>query len=69
MQSKLHSIKEVSEILGVNRNTAYELVHSGHLQALKLGSLKVPTFELNDFMKRSIGKDFTDLENVKELSL
>lgn len=65
--NKLHTIAEVAKILGVNRNFVYALIKHGHLQALKLGSLKVTTFELDDFMKRNNGKDFTDLENVKEL--
>lgn len=65
--NRLHPISEVAEILGVSRNSAYDLVNYGHLQALKLGRLKVSTFELNDFMKRNAGKDFSDLENVKDL--
>lgn len=67
--NKLHPITEVAKILGVSKNDAYDLVHHGHLQALKLGRLKVSTFELEDFMKRNAGKDFTDLGNVTELRL
>ncbi len=65
--NRLHPISEVAELLGVSKNDAYDLVRHGHIQALKLGRLKVSTFELDDFMKRSAGKDFSDLENVKEL--
>lgn len=67
--NRLHPISEVAKILGVSRNDAYDLVNHGHLKALKLGRLKVSTFELEDFMKRSAGKDFTDLDNVKALVL
>ncbi len=67
--NKLHPISEVVKILGVSRNDAYDLVNHGHLQALKLGRLKVSTFELEDFMKRNVNKDFTDLNNVKPLEL
>lgn len=67
--SKLHPISEVAKILGISRNDTYELVNHGHLQALKLGRLKVSTFELEDFMKRNAGKDFSDLENVRDLKL
>jgi len=68
-KNRLHPISEVSEILGVNKNAVYDLVNHGHLSALKLGRLKVSTFELEDFMKRNAGNDFTDLENVKPLEL
>lgn len=67
--NRLHPISEVAKILGVSRNDAYDLVNHGHIQALKLGRLKVSTFELEDFMKRNVNKDFTDLENVKALEL
>lgn len=69
MGNRLHSMAEVAKILKVNRNKAYELVKHGHLRAIKLGSLKVSTFELDDFMKRNAGKDLSDLDNVKELTI
>lgn len=62
--NRLHPVSEVAEILGVNNNYVYDLIRHGHLQALKLGRLKVPTFELEDFMRRNAGKDFSDLNNV-----
>lgn len=65
--NRLHPMSEVAKILKISKNDAYDLIKSGHLQALKLGSLKVSTFELEDFMKRSAGKDFSDLENVTKL--
>lgn len=67
--NKLHPIAEVAKVLGISKNDTYELVNHGHLQALKLGRLKVSTFELEDFMKRSAGKDFTDLKNITELKV
>lgn len=66
--NRLHPVSEIAEILGINRNDVYELIKHGHLKALKLGRLKVSTFELDDFMKRSAGKDFSNLNNVTELS-
>lgn len=67
MTNRLHRISEVAKILGVNVNTVYDLINHGHLTGLKLGSLKVTTFELEDFMKRNNGKDFTDFKNVVDL--
>lgn len=65
--NRLHSVSEIAEILGVNNNYVYDLIRHGHIQALKLGRLKVSTFELEDFMRRSAGKDFSDLKNVTDL--
>lgn len=31
------SVKQVAEILGIGRNTAYELVRSGKLQSIRTG--------------------------------
>ncbi|GGJ86288.1 hypothetical protein GCM10007063_05990 [Lentibacillus kapialis] len=65
--NKLLTVTEAAGLLGVNRNKVYNLINHGHLQGLKLGSMKISTFELDDFMKRNAGKDFSDLNNVKEL--
>ena len=64
---RLFTIKEVSERLKMNRAAVYELIKSGNLQALKLGSLKVTSLELERFIKEATGKDFSDLENVIDL--
>ena len=65
---ELLTITEISKKLKVNKNTVYNLIKSGHLSALKLGSLKVTSFELERFILSSVGKDFTDLNNVKDLN-
>ncbi|NKQ20524.1 helix-turn-helix domain-containing protein [Brevibacillus laterosporus] len=67
--NRLHPIAEVADVLGINKNAVYELIKHGHLKALKLGRLKVSTFELNDFMKRNVGMDLSNLQSVKELSI
>lgn len=69
MEARLYNVVDTGKVLGVNKNTVYELIRKGHLKALKLGSMKVPSYELEDFMKRNLGKDFTDLDNVQELYL
>ncbi|MDU7148345.1 MAG: hypothetical protein E6300_07635 [Clostridium sp.] len=37
------------------------------MSALKLGMLKITSTELERFFKYAEGKDFTDLNNIKEL--
>lgn len=64
---ELFTIKEVSLRLKINVSDTYKLIKAGHLKALKLGSLKVTCFELERFIKGCTGKDYSDLDNVKEL--
>lgn len=67
--NRLHTVPEVAQLLGVNKNAVYDLIKKGHLQALKLGRLKVSTFEIEDFMKRNTGMDMSDLDNVQQLKI
>ncbi|MFC3802841.1 helix-turn-helix domain-containing protein [Cohnella sp. GCM10012308] len=67
MNNRLHTVSEVAKVLGVNPNAVYELIKHGHIKALKLGSLKVSTFELEDFLRRSAGLDYSDLKCVSPL--
>ncbi|MTI49436.1 MAG: helix-turn-helix domain-containing protein [Firmicutes bacterium] len=69
MTEYLYTVREVADILKSNKNKVYELIRSGHITALKLGSLKITKFELLRFLKENTGKDLTDLENVKELKI
>lgn len=64
---ELYTIQEVAKKLKVNANYVYELIKHGHLIALKLGSKKVTSVELERFIRWCNGKDFSDLDNVKEL--
>ena len=66
---ELLTIREVSKRLKMNTSDTYKLIKSGNLQALKLGSLKVTSYELERFIREATGKDFTDLSNVTELDI
>lgn len=67
VDNKLLTVSDVSNILKINTDSVYSLIKTGHLKALKLRSLKVTSSELERFIKWAEGKDFTDLNNVKEL--
>ena len=69
MVMELFTIREVSKRLKMNTSDTYKLIKSGNLQALKLGSLKVTSYELERFIREATGKDFTDLSNVTELDI
>lgn len=60
----LLTVKEVSERLKVNVNYVYELIKKGHIEALKLGSMKITNAELDRFILAANGNDFSDLDNV-----
>ena len=64
---ELLTIKGVSKKIKVNVNYVYSLMNKGYLNYLVLGSKKVTDFELERFLRESEGKDFTDLDNVKEI--
>lgn len=65
----LLTVTETSKLLRVNRNKVYELIRTGHLKALKIGSLKISNVEVERFIQENTGKDLSDLENVKELEV
>ncbi|EKQ50304.1 MULTISPECIES: helix-turn-helix domain-containing protein [unclassified Clostridium] len=64
---ELYTIKEASKKLKINVSDTYKLIKAGHLQALKLGALKITSLELERFIINASGKDYSDLNNVKEL--
>jgi len=66
--NRLYEVAEVAKILKCNRNTVYTLIKSGQLQGLKLGRMKVSTFELDNFMVRNRGLDLTDPYLVKKIA-
>jgi len=63
----LLSITEAAKMLGIGRNCMYDLVHAGVIQHLKIKGAKIPRYELERFVKESLNKDFSDLDNVKEM--
>ncbi|WP_019243684.1 MULTISPECIES: helix-turn-helix domain-containing protein [Bacillus] len=65
----LFTVKEVSKLFKCNTSLVYALIKGGHLNVLKLGQLKVPKYEVDDFLKRNIGKDFSDLDNIKKFEM
>ena len=64
----LYTVKEVSEILHTNTTYVYDLIKAGLLPALKLGSLKIRSEALMNFIGANENMDLTDPFNVKPLS-
>lgn len=67
--AKLLKVEEVAVELNTTKHRVYKLIKRGELRAIKLGHTKVPITELEDFISRNIGKDLTDLDNIKDLDV
>lgn len=46
----LYTVKEAAKILKVNVNTVYELINTGQLPRLKLGTIKIRGIDLEKFI-------------------
>lgn len=52
------SIDEASKSIGLGRSTIYDLINSGKLKSLKIGSRRIISIEsLNEFLRSSFGGD------------
>ena len=65
----LYTVKEVSIIMHTNTGYVYQLISSGLLPALKLGSLKIRHATLMKFLNEYDGYDLTDPGNIEKLSV
>lgn len=48
--SRMYKVSEVADILKINRNQVYNLIHSGELKAFEIKSLRVTEEDLNEFI-------------------
>lgn len=64
---RLYTVREVAEILKVNRNKAYDLIRKGFIKSLNLGSIRVRESALQTFLETYDGMDISDLENVRKI--
>ncbi|MEG0835902.1 MAG: helix-turn-helix domain-containing protein [Christensenella sp.] len=64
----IYTISEVAKIIRTNPATVYKLIHAGVLPAMKLGQYKVREEALAQFLADCEGKDFSDLDNIKNLT-
>ena len=53
----------------VNVHKVYELINSGLLPALKLGSIKIRRESLLRFLEENDGNDLTDTSNVVKMKM
>ena len=67
MPNLVYTVSEIAQILRVNKNTVYELIHSGILKCFKLGTKKITAKALNEFLETYDGYDLSDLTDIKLL--
>lgn len=61
---ELFTVMETAKKLKTTKQKVYQLIKTGNIKALKLGDLKITSFELERFIREAEGKDFSDLNNV-----
>lgn len=61
----IYTVYDVSRILGVNKNSVYNLINAGIIKTMKLGRQKITKNSLLEFINNYDGYDLTDLTNIK----
>jgi excisionase family DNA binding protein len=64
----LYTVSEVAKLIKTNPAYVYELIKAGHLQVLKLGSMKIRKATLSEFIRKYEGYDLTDPFNARKIS-
>lgn len=57
---EVYTVGETAKKLKTNTNTVYKLIRERKLQALKLGRLKIPSFELERFLHDNLDEDLSE---------
>lgn len=52
----LLTVREVAELLKVNKNYVYNVINTGELKAVRIGSIKVRKTDLEMFIENKRGK-------------
>jgi excisionase family DNA binding protein len=71
MNKQLLSVDEAAAYLGIGKHKMRAIMNAGHVQILKMGpsGTKIPVIELDRFVRENLSKDFTDVDNVKEIEV
>ncbi len=67
MNDVLYTVSEVAKLIKTNPAYVYELIKAGHLQVLKLGSMKIRHTTLLNFLEKYEGYDLTNPNEVRKL--
>ncbi|EDS79217.1 DNA-binding protein [Clostridium perfringens] len=64
---KVYSVEETTKILKTSFDVVYKLIEKKMLVALKLKSLKVPEYAIEEFFRKYEFMDLSDLNNIKKM--
>ncbi|TAN66811.1 DNA-binding protein [Paraclostridium sordellii 8483] len=64
---EIYSVSEAAKKMKTSNQKIYELIDRKLLEALRLNSLRVPEYAIEDFFRKYKFKDLSDLDNIKEL--
>lgn len=64
---KVYSVEETTKILKTSFDVVYKLIEKKMLVALKLKSLKVPEYAIEEFFRKYEFMDLSDLNNIKNM--
>jgi len=67
MEDMLYTVAEAAKIIKSNPTYVYELIKSGLLPVLKLGSYKIRKQSLLNFLEKYEGKDLTDPRAITDI--
>lgn len=64
---KVYSVEEATKILKTSKNTIYDLINKKMLGALKLKSLKIPEYAIEEFFRKYQFMDLSNLDDIKNM--
>lgn len=64
---KVYSVQEAAKEMKTSTQIIYKLISRRMLEALKVKSLKIPEYAIEEFFRKNKFKDLTDLDNIIDL--
>lgn len=62
----LMTVPQAAKRLSLPLNTVYDLINLGEIEVLTFKKMRIRNFEVNDFLKRNAGRDFTKMLKGEE---
>ena len=62
----IYTVKETSKILKTNVDYVYKLIKAGLLPSIKLGTIKITSTSLEEFIEKYEGYDLTNPYEIKK---
>lgn len=63
----VYSVEETSKIMKTSKSVIYELINRKLLVALKLKSLRVPEYAIEEFFRKYEYMDLSNLDEIKKM--